>query len=113
MIKLKRKQLFKKKKKLTQVYASQHVESVTYLWNQDNLMESKLNKIMKINSQTNLILKGKLKKNEWKKNPSQPLWARRIHDPRHEIDMTQKKRKLKNKECQSPTNLILRGEIKK
>jgi hypothetical protein len=48
-----------------------------------------------------------------KKNPSQPLWARRIHDPRHEIDMTQKKRKLKNKECQSPANLILRGEIKK
>jgi hypothetical protein len=33
----------------------------------DNSAESKLNKIMKLNSQTNLILKGEIKKKQWEK----------------------------------------------
>jgi len=43
---------------MTLAHSSQLAKSMTWLWNRDNLVESKMNKITKLNSQTNIMLKG-------------------------------------------------------
>jgi hypothetical protein len=43
---------------MTLAHSSQLAKSMTWLWNRDNLVESKLNKITKLNSQINIMLKG-------------------------------------------------------
>jgi len=66
MIKLKN----KLKKKTTWSLFELADKSVTWSYNQDNLMKNKLNKNKKLNYQTNLILNDKTKKK--KKDLSQP-----------------------------------------
>jgi hypothetical protein len=76
-------------------------------------MKSKLNKIIKLNSQTNLILRSKIEKQITKKLES-TSWAYWIHDLGHDFMITPYKKKLKqNKKYQFPTNLILSYKIKK
>jgi len=76
-------------------------------------MKSKLNKIIKLNSQTNLILRGEIEKQITKKLES-TSWAYWIHDLEHDFIITPYKEKLKqNKKYQFPTNLILSDKIKR
>ena len=72
MIKLKNK-LKKKKKTTTWSLLELAVKSMTSSCNRDNIIKSKLNKNKKLNSQTNLILKGKTKTINKKTNEKKRL----------------------------------------
>ena len=64
----------KKTKKLTWAHLSQPSQICDLSWDWDNHVEIKLNKPTKLNSKTNLILQGEIKKKKLarkKKNTSQ------------------------------------------
>jgi hypothetical protein len=76
-------------------------------------MKNKLNKIIKLNSQTNLISRGEIEKQIIKKSES-TSWTYWSHNLGHDFMITLYKEKLKqNKKYQFPTNSILSNKIKR